>query len=138
MKTSSSLVSALGSIFIFGLPTFGGVVPAHGSYSTLLTRASFGGEATYFNVGLGACGKFNIDRDFIVALATPTYAQGSHCDKILQRIRISDPSTGKTAVAVIRDACPGCSPSDIDMSPALFEYFQPLSRGRFNVNWSFV
>jgi hypothetical protein len=39
-------------------------------------------QGTWFYVGLGNCGEWNKDSDWIVALAESTYAHGSHCNKV--------------------------------------------------------
>ena len=31
---------------------------------------------------MGACGQTNVDTDFIVALSTQMYGQGSHCGRV--------------------------------------------------------
>ena len=39
-------------------------------------------QATWFDVGLGACGYKNKNSDFIVALAQPDWNGKSHCNKV--------------------------------------------------------
>ena len=39
-------------------------------------------QATWFEVGLGACGFENTDSDFIVALSEADWAGGSHCNQV--------------------------------------------------------
>lgn len=39
-------------------------------------------QATWFDVGLGACGKTNVNTDFIVALPTPDYDGGANCGRV--------------------------------------------------------
>ena len=39
-------------------------------------------QATYFEVGEGACGWYSQDSDWVVALDSATYADGEHCGKV--------------------------------------------------------
>lgn len=39
-------------------------------------------QGTWFYPGLGNCGKTDKKNATIVALATKTYAKGSHCDQV--------------------------------------------------------
>lgn len=95
---------------------------------------TYQGRGTWFNVGLGNCGKENVDSDLIVALDTATYASGKHCDKY---ITIVDTKNGKKAKAMVRDSCPSCGVGSIDMSPALFKHFDSLDTGVISVKWWF-
>ncbi|KIY68069.1 hypothetical protein CYLTODRAFT_395906 [Cylindrobasidium torrendii FP15055 ss-10] len=100
------------------------------------SKRGLSGTATYFAVGLGACGDTNVDSDWIVALATNTYAGGSHCN---QNVVITDNSSGKTATATVKDECPSCADGDLDMSQSLFEYFRgSTADGVFDMSWDFA
>ena len=98
-------------------------------------------QATWFNVGLGACGVENTDDDFIVALAQPDWDGGSHCGQvsstpflmgsggapdlvtfsISQELQITNPSNGRVETATVRDLCPGCPSGNLGEShPPLF------------------
>lgn len=85
-------------------------------------------QATWFNVGLGACGYQNKDSDYIVALAQPDWDNKSHCNKVrstpffagfggtsdivtlslAQKLQITNPKNGRTKTATVRDLCPSC------------------------------
>ena len=77
----------------------------------------------------------------------------------VQYVKITDIRTGKTANAMVRDSCPGCGSNDLgmfappllvnktqhlswvlvlDMSPSLFQHFEPLSKGTFRIKWFFL
>lgn len=77
----------------------------------------------------------NANSDLIVAIAQSIYGNGEHCN---QNIKIIDPTTGHTALAMVRDTCPSCQPGDLDMSPALFQHFKSLDAGTFNMSWYFL
>ena len=40
------------------------------------------GRGTWFNVGLGACGKTNVDSDKIIAISADIYGNGGYCGKV--------------------------------------------------------
>ncbi|KAF8970646.1 RlpA-like double-psi beta-barrel-protein domain-containing protein-containing protein [Flammula alnicola] len=94
---------------------------------------AFTGDATYYYTGLGNCGAYSKDTDFIVALSTAEYNGGAHC---YQHIKVS--YQGKTIDATVVDSCPGCSQYSIDLSPSAFEALAPLDAGRIQVDWHYV
>ncbi|KNZ74866.1 hypothetical protein J132_05864 [Termitomyces sp. J132] len=108
-------------------------IPAYSEISSCWPHS----QAVWFNVGLGSCGQTNVDSDYIVALNPKTYAGGAHCGK---KIRITDKATGVSAIATVRDTCPGCGTGDLGtyMSPSLFSHFESLDKGTFKVEWSFL
>ncbi|KAF9444514.1 hypothetical protein P691DRAFT_763334 [Macrolepiota fuliginosa MF-IS2] len=95
--------------------------------------SAFNGDATYYYTGLGNCGAYSKDTDFIVALSTKEYNNGAHC---WQHIKVS--YGGKTIDATVVDSCPGCSQYSIDLSPSAFQALAPLSAGRIPVTWSYA
>jgi len=96
----------------------------------------YGGRATYFSPGLGACGVQNGDNDHIVALPISDFANGAHCGK---KIRITCNKTGTSHTAIVRDQCESCNEGDLDMSPSLFlALVGDLGLGVFQMSWGFV
>jgi len=96
------------------------------------------GRATYYAVGLGACGQYNVPSDFIVALNQPQFETGGYpSTQCFRGITIN--YNGKSAHATVMDECPsgGCSYGDLDMSEGLFTFFEPTSTGVFYMDWSF-
>jgi len=93
------------------------------------------GRATYYLVGQGACGQYNVPSDFIVAMNEPQYGSGYPSPNCFRQITIH--AEGKTATATVMDLCPNgyCSYGDIDMSQGLFEYFHSTDVGAFQVDW---
>ncbi|PIL23828.1 hypothetical protein GSI_13579 [Ganoderma sinense ZZ0214-1] len=93
-----------------------------------------GTRFTYFNVGTNACGSFDHDGDFIVALNTHQWDGGSHC---YEEITIT--YQGKSTQAKITDECEECPYAAIDLSPGLFEYLVPggLNAGEVYGSWVF-
>ncbi|KAB5595695.1 putative effector protein [Ceratobasidium theobromae] len=91
------------------------------------------GRATWFNTGLGACGKVSNDNQLIVALAPGAYAKGKNCGKT---ITIKNTKNGKSTTAKVLDMCPGCGANDVDLSPAAFKKLGSLSTGVLTVSWN--
>ncbi|KAF5386808.1 hypothetical protein D9615_001859 [Tricholomella constricta] len=98
----------------------GGDVQLHKRFSD--TRWSF------YDVGLGACGKYNVESDFIVALNTPQYGGGYPGPNCFKTITMT--YNGKTA-------CPGCPYGGLDLSRSLFRFFAAESVGIIHGTWSF-
>ena len=93
-------------------------------------------QATWFYVGLGACGVTNKDSDFIVALAQPNWGGGSNCGKVrstpffagsngtpylvtlslVQKLQITNPANKRTQTAIVRDLCPSCPSGNLGES----------------------
>ncbi|KAI1787905.1 hypothetical protein LXA43DRAFT_676329 [Ganoderma leucocontextum] len=93
-----------------------------------------GTRFTYFSVGQNACGSFDHDSDFIVALNTHQWDGGSHCYE-----KITVTYQGKSAQAKITDECEECPYAAIDFSPGLFQYLVPggLNAGEVYGSWVF-
>ncbi|KAJ7090053.1 RlpA-like double-psi beta-barrel-protein domain-containing protein-containing protein [Mycena crocata] len=91
---------------------------------------------SFYATGLGACGGYNKDSDFIVALNQQTFGYsypGKYCGK-----KITMTYNGKTTTATIVDSCPGCpSPYGLDLSPGLFSFFASQDDGIIYGSWSF-
>jgi len=97
------------------------------------------GDLTFFTLGLGACGFNDAGKDHstnVVALSYRLMGDRSNDNPYCGRT-ITISYGGKTTTAVVRDKCMGCAHDNIDASEALFTFFQPLSTGRFQVQWWF-
>ncbi|KAJ1309514.1 hypothetical protein OPQ81_006288 [Rhizoctonia solani] len=91
------------------------------------------GTATWFNTGLGACGKVSNDNQLIVALGPGAYQNGKMCGKT---ITIKNTKNGKSTTAKVMDLCPSCGGNNLDLSPAAFKKLGSLSTGVLNVSWN--
>ncbi|TFK42952.1 RlpA-like double-psi beta-barrel-protein domain-containing protein-containing protein [Crucibulum laeve] len=91
-----------------------------------------GSKFSFYDAGLGACGKTNSASDFIVALNIPQWDGGSHC---FDTITIS--YKGKSTQAQIVDQCPGCPFGGLDFSRGLFDFFASESEGIIFGSWNF-
>jgi len=90
---------------------------------------------TFYDVGVGACGKTNIASDFIVALNSAQYGGGYPGPSCFKTITMT--YNGKTTQATIMDECPGCPYGGLDLSRGLFTFFAPESTGVLYGTWSF-
>ncbi|RPD65943.1 hypothetical protein L226DRAFT_566434 [Lentinus tigrinus ALCF2SS1-7] len=118
--------------FLFALIV--AVIAAPSATPAGIEKRSRTGRGTWFEVGLGACGKTNKDSDKIIAISSNIYHGGKYCDK---KVKIKNTANGKTATATVRDECPSCGSNDIDMSPSLFEELGSLDEGVLKVSWDF-
>lgn len=101
-------------------------------------RIMHSGQATYYAVGLGACGWTNGDNEFVVALNQPQYERnnGGNCG---QTIRVCNEQNGNCETAKVVDECPGCADGSLDMAPALFSALNNgnMDAGVFPISWHF-
>ncbi|KAK7693269.1 hypothetical protein QCA50_002836 [Cerrena zonata] len=89
---------------------------------------------TFYKTGLGACGGYNGDNDFIVALNVPQYGTGGQCGKT-----ITINYQGKTTQATVADECMECPYGAIDLSPGLFSFLNngDMGAGTIYGDWGF-
>ncbi|KAH8922064.1 hypothetical protein BT69DRAFT_1320455 [Atractiella rhizophila] len=102
-----------------------------------LQKRGDSGRATFYDVGLGACGEYNSDSDFVVALNQGQYGSSNSVSKYCFKY-INIQYGGKSAKAQIVDCCPGCPWGALDMSPALFKHFANPDMGVFYMTWGLV
>lgn len=101
---------------------------------------------TYYAPGIGSCGYDDSNPTMNVVAVSKEWFQGVSpltnsgmnqptnplCDKTIT----IQSDTGKKTTAVIRDSCPGCSLTSIDVTEGAFlEIFDSLDVGRGKVTW---
>ncbi|KAJ3579652.1 hypothetical protein NPX13_g912 [Xylaria arbuscula] len=105
------------------------------------------GDMTWYDPGLGACGWTNGGGDMIVAMSPGDMKCGTHRKTLLPLGKIPTNECiqivnikykGKTANAKIVDKCPSCAAGSIDVSPTVFQIFEPLGTGRVHVDWEYA
>ncbi|CAG8531789.1 2906_t:CDS:1 [Paraglomus occultum] len=113
--------------------------------ATVNAAPAFGthrGDLTFYQPGLGACGRFNKASDFIAAVSHTLYDQftigGNPNNNSLCGRRIKVTFGSKSIFVRMVDRCEGCQPDDLDLSPAAFGKLAPLSRGRIRGSWRFA
>ncbi|WVW80293.1 hypothetical protein I302_102271 [Kwoniella bestiolae CBS 10118] len=105
--------------------------------STLVPRGStYSGTGTFYYTGLGACGQYSKDSDFMVALNSAQYGGGYPGPQCFKGITIQ--ANGKTVSGVtIMDECPTCGYGSLDLSPGLFTQFASEDAGVISITWWF-
>ena len=91
------------------------------SAASLAKRDTYGGRATFYDVGLGACGWNNVASDYIVAQNSAQFGSSYPSPNCGKYITIS--YNGITATAEIADECPTCDYGSLDFSRGLFDHF---------------
>ncbi|KAG8691055.1 hypothetical protein FRC11_007167 [Ceratobasidium sp. 423] len=95
----------------------------------------YSGTATYYAVGMGACGQNNVASDFIVALNSDQFGSGYPGPNCFKPITIC--AKGKCVGATIMDECPTCGSGSLDLSEGLFKQFASTDDGVFQMTWTF-
>ncbi|CAG8510920.1 7807_t:CDS:2 [Paraglomus brasilianum] len=104
-----------------------------------LLHKRFAGQATFYSVGLGACGKTNNDNQFVGAISAhrfgnpPNPNNSPFCGR---RVSVNGPK-GSVIITLV-DRCEGCKPGDLDLSPKAFKKIASLSDGRIQITWNFA
>lgn len=106
---------------------------------------TFTGELTYYDVGLGACGRQNGNGEMVAAASMLLYDgfngytgsdpnQNPICGK--QAVIHFE---GKEITVTIIDRCVGCAKYDLDLSPTAFSAVADQGRGRLQgATWHFL
>lgn len=101
-----------------------------------------GGKATFFYQygAYGACGKIHADSDKIVALQMARYGSGSNnAPDCGRQVEIKNDANGKTVVATVADACPGCANyNSLDLSVGAFDAIGDQATGVLDISWKFI
>jgi len=100
------------------------------------------GKMTFYNdVGFGACGtQINAATQNLVAMSFRWWTTPNpNNDPICQGISVRVTFNGKTITVPVKDKCPSCDATHIDLSQAAFQRLAPLDVGVVNgITWQFV
>jgi hypothetical protein len=100
------------------------------------------GSMTYYNdIGYGACGApINAATENLVAVSYQWWTTANpNNDPICQGISVQVTYNGKTITVPVKDKCPSCDSTHIDLSQPAFQQLAPLSVGVVNgITWKFV
>ncbi|KAL1668947.1 Non-catalytic module family EXPN protein [Schizophyllum commune] len=132
-RTAIFALSALLATLV--APALGSPLPATGS--EMAKRGDHSGQATYYEVGEGACGWYSQDSEWVVALDSATYAGGGHCGKTITMTATKEDGSTATGTATVVDECPSCAEGSVDLSPSFFQNFESLDKGVFQMSWNF-
>ncbi|KAI0343376.1 plant expansin, partial [Trametopsis cervina] len=99
---------------------------------------------TFYETGLGACGKTNHDSDLIAAVSHtlfdeyPGYNGANPNHNPICGKKIKATYKGKSVTVKVVDRCVGCATWDLDFSPSAFTKLASKSVGRLSgVKWEF-
>ncbi|MEU6972177.1 cysteine/serine endopeptidase inhibitor [Kitasatospora aureofaciens] len=100
------------------------------------------GKATYYNdAGYGACGtRINASDQMLVAVSHTWWTSANpNNDPLCKGISVKVTYQGKTVTVPVKDQCPSCDSTHIDLSQPAFAKLAPLSKGVINgLTWQFV
>ncbi|KAK8861701.1 hypothetical protein IAR55_002524 [Kwoniella newhampshirensis] len=108
----------------------------HFDNRTLVERDSYTGVGTYYFTGLGACGQYSQDSDFMVAMNSAQYGGGYPGPQCFKYITIQSGSKQVGGIQVL-DECPTCAYGSLDLSPGLFTQFAGTDAGTIQITWWF-
>jgi len=136
---TSALALACVSTLAAMLPTVSQAAPVAGRQT-----ATYTGDGTFYETGLGACGITNVDTDLIAAVADTTFdsfpgaTANPNANPICNK-KVTASFQGKSVTVSITDRCTGCGASDLDFSPSAFSVLAPESVGRIEgMTWAFI
>lgn len=117
--------------------TFNLTQPINVTERALEKRGAFNNARfSFYDVGLGACGKVNVASDFIVAMSATQFGDGYPGPNCFRPIQIQ--FGGKSANAVIMDECMKCPYGGLDFSRGLFDHFASEDAGIIYGTWWFT
>ncbi|MER6304419.1 cysteine/serine endopeptidase inhibitor [Kitasatospora sp. NPDC001539] len=100
------------------------------------------GKATYYNdAGYGACGtQINAATQMLVAVPRSWWTSANpNNDPLCKGISVKVTYQGKTITVPVKDQCPSCDATHIDLSQPAFARLAPLDKGVINgLTWQFV
>ncbi|KAJ3558469.1 hypothetical protein NM688_g917 [Phlebia brevispora] len=99
------------------------------------------GTASYYDVGLGACGVVNQNSDLIVAIPSDVFnswpgATSNPSSNPICGQKAVITYVGKSVTVTVEDECPLCGPTDIELSLGAFSALADPELGRISVTWT--
>ncbi|KAI7879917.1 hypothetical protein K492DRAFT_130797 [Lichtheimia hyalospora FSU 10163] len=105
-----------------------------------LPGTQYDGIGTYYNTGVGSCGKKDTNDELVVAINKAQMGNGPnpnanpHCGKYV----FIEGTDGETK-AKIEDTCPTCDSGSLDLSPTVFRAVcGDESKGKCDIHWKFT
>lgn len=103
---------------------------------------NFSGKATWFipsteGGSMGACGKYEADDEYIVAMNAEQYGSMSKVSDVCGK-RVKIYHNGKSVEAVINDACPECKYGDLDLTKPVFGTLGEFKTGILDITWEYI
>ncbi|KAI5962127.1 DAG7 [Candida pseudojiufengensis] len=104
--------------------------------------STFSGEGTFYTPGLGACGSYHDDSDYIIAISHELYDSknigNNPNNNPLCNKKIRAYYNGNSVDVTVVDRCEGCAYNDLDFSPTAFSKLADQSLGRIDITWEWL
>lgn len=139
--TYLALVAVL-VVLAIGLGAGLGVRAAHNDAPSSATGTTHTGDLTWYDPGLGACGRTNTAKDSIVAVshvlfdAAQTGGNPNNNPLCGKKIRVS--KGGKHVDVTVVDRCVGCKQWDLDVTSSAFSKLADTGVGRTTMTWQYL
>ena len=110
--------------------------------AALLARADagqeFNGDASFYEVGFGACGKTNNNTQLVAAISHVVFDSVPSASTISnkfcgQKVKVTNGK--KSVIVTIVDRCASCAKDDIALSPAAYKKIASMDSGKVPVQW---
>ncbi|KAH7029619.1 riboflavin aldehyde-forming enzyme [Microdochium trichocladiopsis] len=111
------------------------LLPVLTVFATAATAATYNGEATWYNPGLGACGKTHGANDLVAAVSAQLFTSSNPNNDPVCGKKAKITRGNKSVTVTVVDKCPECPKANIDLSPAAFKKLGTLAEGRIKVKW---
>ena len=111
------------------------------SASIPFSQKMTGNMTWYDDAGYGACGtRIDAARQNLVAVSYTWWTTANpNNDPLCSSVWVKVTYNGKTITVPVKDKCPGCSKTHIDLSRTAFARLAPLGDGNISgIKWSFV
>jgi hypothetical protein len=138
-KAAWSVLAGAMAILTFG------PAPAGAAVATIPFGQNQVGIATFYNdAGYGACGTpINAATEMLVAVSYQWFTTANpNNDPLCTGVSVQVTYNGKTITVPVKDKCPSCDATHIDLSQAAFGQFASTdpttTPGVLNVTWQFV
>ncbi len=109
---------------------------------TLLAKADaaqeYNGDASFYEVGRGACGKSNNNTELVAAISHVVFDSAPSASTLSnkfcgQKVKVTNGK--KSVVVTIVDRCASCAKEDIALSPAAYKKIASMDSGKVPVQW---
>ena len=112
------------------------------AYADIPFNQQVNGNATYYDsAGYGSCGtQINAATDYLVAVS-PAYwtSANPNNDPLCSGVSVQVSYNGQTVTVPVKDQCPGCDASHIDLGkPVFVQLTGGTDLGNIPVTWQFV
>jgi len=108
---------------------------------TAFARADYSGDASFYEVGFGACGKTNNNTQLVAAISHAVFDSVPAASTISNKFcgKKAKVTNGKKSVIVtVVDRCATCGKNDIALSPAAFKKIASMDSGKVPVDWKLM